>query len=129
MEKAGGSTTHGKGTAVDPGGTAHTKGSWVEIDASLAENYAGMDIQFDDGGNGAQALQDRLWDFAVGAGGSEKIIAPDIYQGVNASEAAYPSTLRIPAGFPAGTRFAARMQSSIIDATDRLGACSLIGYR
>ena len=129
MEKAGGSTTHGKGVAVDPGGTAHTKSAWVEIDASLAENYAGIDIQFDDGANGSQTGQDRLWDFAIGAGGSEIVIAGDIYQKCDGSENTFPSSLRIPAGFPSGTRFAARMQSSIIDATDRIGNCSIIGYR
>ena len=129
LEKGGGSTTHGQKTVVDPGGTAHTKSGWVEIDASLAEDYRAIDILFDDNQNGAQTDHERLWDFAIGAGGSEIIIAPDIYQGVDGGESVGPKELRIPAMFPSGTRFAARMQCSIIDATDRLGGCALIGYR
>ena len=129
IETAGSSVTHGQKIPVDPGGTANTKGSWTEIVASMADDYSMLHLLFDDNQVSAQTGQDRLWDFAIGAGGSEVAFLSDIYQTVTGSEMVTPSNLLIPWGLSAGTRLAARMQCSITGATDRMGGCAIVGYK
>ncbi len=114
---------------VDPGGTANTKGSYAEIDASIANSIRLIYIAFGVQNNGVRTSAFQLLDIAVGAAASEQIIIPDLFVLQNAGDdRLVPSPIGpLPVNIPAGTRVAARAQSSIIDASDRLFDVAIYG--
>ena len=114
------------GTAVDPGGTANTKGSWTEITASTSERINEMTILVSGNTNGAQANGTALYDVAIGGSGSEVIILENLYAASSSFEVSKAS-INIKQKIPAGTRIAIRMQSTITDATDRVFSFSVNG--
>lgn len=137
------SSVYGRHKQIDPGGTANTKGAYTEISLtggnndnnvlngnSLANAYDYFGVMTASNFNSAQSVQDRLWDVATGAAASEDIFIPDLYQGTDASEySSKPNILFDPEGAVSGARISARMQSSITDATDRIGTALLVGLR
>lgn len=141
----GGFGDYGKTTVIDPGGTANTMpGSYTEISLagtntvannqingdSLANSYDWFGFTVFDGNNSATSQQERLWDLATGAAASEVDFATGLYDEVSSGEYnLLPGIFWMPGGMAAGTRISARMQCSIIDATDRLGGVYLFGLR
>jgi len=110
------------GTALDPGGSANTKGSWVEITSGLAFNTVGFYFCIGSQYNGNVTTGSWSMDLGIGGAGSEEIIVASFpitcYNNNHLFNPCVSEIFWIP--IPAGTRFAARVQSSITDATDRV---------
>lgn len=107
-----------RGTAVAAHASAGTKGSWVQLVASTTYTTKMVLVQPALLSVGV-AYAFRL-DLAIGAGGSEQIIVPDI--GVSLDGVSYSAPvggLIFPLSIPAGTRIAART------AEDTAGSASL----
>lgn len=129
MVSYGKNTADSGGVDVDPGGTANTKGSWVQITASTNEDLKGLIVCI-----GNQALTKTstcfaLLDVGVGAGGSEQVIIPNIALGVDTNNEQYQPimTAMFPINIPAGSRLAVRAQNSINTATVRKFDVVLLG--
>lgn len=115
-------------TAVDPGASAGTKGTWVPLTASTDNNIAQV---------GLLALLSNLaastcyWsiDIGVGAEGAEVVVAADIYIGthVNFDRAYHSFVGMLPLDIPANSRIAVRAACNITDATDRILDVALLG--
>lgn len=109
----------GKGTPVDPGGTAHEKGPWEEIESSMADDCKGTVICFGPNDNGTTTSRNYLVDVAIGPSDNEEIILEN-HRVVMSTAEEMVSPRYIPLTIPSGTRVACRAQCDIIDATDRL---------
>lgn len=105
-----------KGTTVDPGGSAHTKGSYAQLTASttVAGRWCVLTVAQD------SSASSGTWqmDLAVGGAGSEQIIVPDL--NVAADDVGL-GVLRVflPVAIPLGSRVAARCRSNITTAGAR----------
>lgn len=123
---------------VDPGGTAHTKGSWTQIVASTSRPIRQLLLMFGgaiEAGPPTPATPDRtyeswLWDIGIGAATAEKIIIPNLGVVVSALADALTEPVFGPfdVNIPAGTRISARCQASLTDAIDRLLDLSILGF-
>ncbi len=128
-------STHG--TSVDPGATANTKGAWAQIAASTAADLCGLMIAVDGAGISsatANATVEMLLDIGVGAAGSEQVIVSNLQlmqqQLSGGANSAWPSfSPLIPVQVPAGSRLAARCQSTSNTATQRTIGVVLYGAR
>lgn len=121
-------TRHAEAT-VDPGGTIHTKGSWVEIIASTAVDYKALMVWFHNLNDASKVMSNALVDLAVGADGSEQIVIADFSVTSEAgSDTTFPGSYTFPVSIPAGSRIAARAQSTNTTATDRNIGLGLIGF-
>ena len=111
-----------EGTIVDPGATANTKGSYVEIDASTAQNYKGIIIAIGQNGNTALNTYNFLLDVAVGVAASEVNFIENLMFNTSAlSDYGSGRVIGpIACDIPASSRLSVRSQSSGNDATDRV---------
>jgi hypothetical protein len=112
FDSIGFDTTNGIGTVITAAGSTNTKGSYTQLVASTAKDYAGLFIIPDVGAT--STATGLLLDIAIGAGGSEQIIIPNWYQ--------HPFLDKMASGFvpvriPAGTRVAVRCQSATASQT------------
>ena len=116
------------GTAVDPGGVAHTKGAWSEVIASTTNNIYWLVVVIANAKNTPMTNARWLIDVGIGAGGSEKIVVPDlVVKGRSEADTLYPNAWCFPLQIPKPTRLAVRAQCDITDATDRLFDVALYG--
>lgn len=121
--------TSGAPVDVDCGGTANTKSSWVQITSSshATRDAKGYSIAFCWDGS-CDTSNSQLWDLAIGGSGSEQVIVANL----NASQEGYRAQLepKILGPFwtpiPAGSRLAARAQSSTNSASSRVPRIALI---
>lgn len=119
------------GTAVDAGAVANTKGSYAQLTASTARDYAGVffciDTQAQTTGPGSPEF---LVDIAIGGAGSETVIIPNYAVtklfGTGLAGMVPNKTATIYVPIPAGTRIAAAAQSSTNAANDRV--IGITGY-
>lgn len=125
------SPTSSRGVAVDPGGTAHTKGSWAQITASTPADIGAM---FGLIGQNADvtrtATASMLLDIGIGDAASEFVLYPDAFLSWGSTHDGPSNCPRIPpfaCAVPSGTRIAARAQCSGITAGDRNIDLSLYG--
>jgi hypothetical protein len=117
------------GTAVAPSATINTKGSWVQLTASTAQDAIALMIRiaYSNGGgndNGAQI------DIGIGGSGSEQVLIPNINLNCSASTASFASMLfngLFPLQIPAGSRLSARSAANIASFSGTIQACA-IGY-
>lgn len=125
----GDNTATSGGTQVDPGGTANTKGSYVQIAASTTYPIRFLVIAIGNKLNNIRSSQSWLMDVAIGGAGSETVILSNMAFNCSTSpDIITPQTYcMIPVNIPAGTRIAVRAQSDGIDATDRLFDVILYG--
>jgi hypothetical protein len=125
----GANTADSGGTSVDPGGTANTKGAWVQIVSSTTNPIRQLIIGIPNQINTVRTSQSWHVDIGIGGAGSELILIPDLQ--LNASttnDSVTPQIIGpIPVEIPEGTRIAVRAQSDGIDATDRLFDVILYG--
>lgn len=121
------------GTAIDPGGTANTKGAYSQISASLTNDLSGFMLCFDNQANGGSALVTTLVDIAVGGSGSEVVIIPNycLVYTLGGSQNSMPGAVShyLPIPIAAGTRVAARAQCSTATSPDRIIGMSFYGVR
>lgn len=121
-EPAGGATTYGDNTTFSygtgvAGGTANNKGSYTQITASTTNDASMLYVCMH---GGASTGTTGLLDIAIGGSGSEVIIIPDIpfcfnennIEGVQSVGVNPCMVGPIPVQIPAGTRIAARIQTS-----------------
>ena len=110
------------GTQVDPGGSALTKGSWVQFKDSTEMNIGAIMMSIGNRQNTAPGWEWAYVDIGVGGAGSEVVVIPDIGHHMT-----YENESRVPGqtpilfcNIPKGSRVALRASSNITDATDRL---------
>lgn len=123
------------GVTIDPGATANTASSYVQISSSLTNDIAGFFLGFDDQNatTGTVGPLREIMDIAIGASGSEKVILPSflLFRTISGG-----GTLHMPEAshyFPipikAGTRIAARAQSNTTVSPDRKFGLTFYGVR
>ena len=114
-----------RGVAVTPGGSG-AEGAWTEIVASTSNAYTGLLWSIQGNTSGVQAGS-HLVDIGTGASLSEVAVMSDYMFSSSGSEIlALTSISPINVSIPAGTRLAARIQSS---GTASGYAVSLFGLR
>ncbi len=106
----GANTATSYGTAVAPSATAHTKGSWTQLAASIP----GGSWLFINAGNTTGIATGFTWllDLAIGAAGSEVVIVSDL---VVVGQRYHPFTgnfYLLPLSVPPGVRLSARCQAN-----------------
>lgn len=119
-----------KGTQIDPGGTANTKGSWTQITASTAEDYAALMMIVGSNAATVHNTANFLVDIGVGGSGSEVVLVPNLYTHSNNTNDFYQPRCfgPFPCDIPAGSRLSIRAQSSTNQATNRLFDAILYGF-
>lgn len=124
-------TTTSRGTAVDPGGTASTKGAWAEVIASTAQHYDALFVVVGQNGDTTRtATATALMDIGQGASSSEHVILENVVMRWTTTLDG-PTLLLgpIPIQIPAGVRLAARGACTDATAGDRTFDVSLFGLR
>lgn len=116
-----------KGVVVDPGGSADTKGSWVELISSTPSLTRSLTVTIGNDNIISNTFDHWLVDIATGAGGSEVLKLSDFFITGENSLDFCRSNITIPCAIPAGTRIAARAQSNDITVNRRELLVSLIG--
>ncbi len=110
-----------RGSDIDAGATANTKGAYTQIVASTSNRIAALILSVGSSLNSAPADADFLVDIAIGGAGSEVVIIPDILVVSESTTVFFPHAIGpFPVNIPAGTRIAIRCQSTTNDATDRI---------
>jgi len=124
-------TADSGGTSIDPGGTAHTKGAYVELTAATSADMRELILALGNAGISRGYAADWLLDIGIGAAGSEQVLLPDLPLCTGSgtiSMGILPQTIGpLPCNIPAGTRIAARAQCSINTASDRIFDLILYG--
>jgi len=119
------------GQAIDPGGTANTKGAWAEMTASCPNDIAAMFGLIGHNGDVSRAVgAAALIDIGVGSAGNEFVVYPNARVGWSTARDGPSICPRIPlfaADVPSGTRIAARAACSINTAGDRTVDLALYG--
>lgn len=91
---------------------AHTKGSWTQITAATTRDYRALSVDISDDVDGG-GYDTYLIDLGIGAAAAEVVIVPNmIFDVPRAAKAGHTFGLELPIQIPAGTRIAARLQSS-----------------
>lgn len=109
------------GTSVDPGGTADTKGAWVQLTASTTSPVRWMAICLNTDSRDQTAASRWLVDVGVGGAGAEQVIIPNLGAIVSASsDVVAPGYYCLPVNVPTGVRLSMRAQCLINTATQRL---------
>lgn len=119
-----------RGTAIDPGGTANTKGSWTELIASCpADVGAIFGVVGFNGDVTRAATASMLLDIGIGAASSEFVLVPDMSIAWEATWDGPNDVFFQPIGvnIPEGSRVAARAQCSLNTAGDRTVDLALYG--
>lgn len=103
----GGITGTSRGTTVTSGGSAHTKGAWVEFHAALPFTADGFWLT-----QNVSSARVRYWvDVGIGAAAAETVLVPDIpYNGDIGG--LMRGSVYIPIRIPAGERVSLRTQAS-----------------
>lgn len=110
------------GTTVDPGGTANTKGSYVELTPSTGAVTQVL-VPLVGINNSSPSAAQWAVDVATGAAGAEVVLLPDLRFGTPSGASGGRLSLHaLPflTYLPAGTRIAVRASCDITDASDRL---------
>lgn len=119
-------TTYGlaattRGTAVDGGASANTKGAWAEVTSSTTSPIRMLYMNFSGGRITRSGTSNFLFDIGIGAGGSETVLIADLQTRAD-SNTDFPVPFMmgpIPVNIPAGTRVALRTQCSVNTAGER----------
>lgn len=107
------------GTNIDPGGTAHTDSSWVELTASTdrAHNWVVISVR---NGDWAMTAGTRwLLDIGIGAATEQEVISDLLYSADTLSDSPFNGVICFPYFIPPGSRLTARVRSSSITDGDR----------
>lgn len=125
----GANTGDSGGVQIDPGGTVNTKGAYSELTAATTYEARAIFLAWPNQSNSSRSAGEILLDVAIGAGGVEQIIIPDIALNFNGGcDMVTPFVVGpLMVNIPVGTRLAVRAQSSLNDAVDRLFDCIIYG--
>lgn len=108
-----------RGTVVDPGGSANTKGSYSELTAATTSPIKAILLMVGNGMASGDRTADADWflDIAIGAAASEQIVAPDIHVAMDDGATGVPgvpqSPFWLPVEIPVGERISVRAQSDV----------------
>lgn len=121
-ETLGAATGDSGGTSIDPGGSAGTKGSYVQVPSATttARRSRWMAIGIGNQNNAARVAANWLLDVAIGGAGSEVLILSDLHLHSEVSAISPAMIGPFPFAIPEGVQLSARASCSITDATDRL---------
>ena len=110
------------GTVVDPGASINTKGVYVELSASTANNYKALIVAVGQNGNGGTAHAEFLFDVAIGASESEVDFLSNIGLHTSSLSDVLTPVVHGPMAcdIPSSSRLTVRMQASLTNATDRV---------
>lgn len=124
-------TTNSRGTTVDPGGTANTKGAWTEVIASTAQHYDALLAIIGQAGDTTRtASATGLVDIGLGAASSEFVIVPNVFlRWTTTLDGPVLHWGPMPISTPAGVRLACRGACSDATAGDRTFDLALYGLR
>lgn len=108
------------GTQITASGTGFVKGSYAQLTASTARDYAGFLIAFDDAGAGGDVF---VLDLAIGGAGSEMVILPNMVLNYDTGIPQFLPlvTCYFPIPIPSGTRIAARL-ADVFNTSQSVGA-------
>jgi hypothetical protein len=121
-------TADSGGTSIDPGGSANTLGSYVEITATTTYPIRYLAIAIGNQKNGTRSSQSWLVDISVGPATETVLISRLALNCSTSPDSVMPQVFNMmPVNIPAGTRITVRAQSDGIDATDRLFDVVLYG--
>lgn len=117
-ETWGAVTASSRGTSIDPGTTANTKGSYVELVASTSNTVDWVTVYIGHDASYSHNYASYAIDIATGAASSEVVIIPDIWAYTDATEdVLYPMAIGpFAVNIPSGTRISARCQCTITTA-------------
>jgi hypothetical protein len=125
----GADTSDSGGVSIDPGGSANTKGSWVELTAATEAPLKWLSLSLGSQLNSSRESFYGLLDIGIGAAASEQTIISDLPIACNSIgdkvSPGYVSPILID--IPEGSRIVVRAQVDIIEATDRLFDIILYG--
>jgi hypothetical protein len=120
----GTNTSASRGTNVDPGGSANTKPGYVQITAATTAPIKALLVMAVNGTATNDRVTDADWlfDIAIGAGGSEQIIAPNIHVAMDNGGTGVAGISQppfwLPVEIPTGSRIAVNPQSDNNTDTD-----------
>jgi len=128
-ENWGAATADSGGVAVNPGAVADTKGVYSELIAASAFAVSWIVVCIGNLINGTETTANYQLDIAIGAAAAEQVLVPNLHFIVDAAfDFGFPQFFALPCSIPAGTRVAARSQSSTTDATDRVKDVSVLAF-
>lgn len=107
------------GVDIDAGASANTKGAWSEITSS-SDDLIGFCISVGNNQNSGMVDANFLLDIAIGGAGNEEVIVPNLFIVTSLRESLHYARVFHGIRIPSGTRIAARIQSNITDAADRV---------
>lgn len=112
-------TASSKGTNIDPGAVANTKGAYTQITASTTGVIQWLSFHVGHSASDASAYG-WAFDIATGAAGSEVVLIPDLrVQCPTGSGALVPRSYAFLTYIPAGTRIAVRASCTLSSAGTR----------
>lgn len=119
-----------RGTAIDQGATANTKGAWTQLTASTSVEYDALFIAVGTNGDVTRtATNTSLLDIGVGSAGNEYVIVSDLFLRWSSTLDGPRSTVGVmPVGVGAGKRIVARAAGSDTAAGDRTMDVTLHGF-
>ena len=114
-----------RGTLIDPGAVANTKGAWVPFSTSISFPVSHVIVSL--GNNLNNVMSNCSWwlDIGIGAAGSEKVVVPDLYFLGATTENLFPDVFSIPVSLPKGERLSMRASCTITNTIDRLFRATL----
>jgi hypothetical protein len=121
VDSYGATTASSRGTSIDPGGSAWSYGSWVQMTASTTRAAKGFFLSF--GGQGNTNRVDGHWIVRLGMGGAGSEIV--MCTMAACSQSLYNADIQpnitafVPLNIPSGVRLSLSATSGITDATDR----------
>jgi hypothetical protein len=114
-------TTNSRGTPIDPGATANTKGAWAQLTASTTAVTRGLLLCCGNQGNTSATVASWVVDVGVGASGSEVVLIPNYRLVQSTGNTLAPGYSPVfPVSIPSGSRLAVRAQCSIATSPARL---------
>ena len=117
-----------QGTSIDPGAAANTKGNYTQLTASTSSALDWLIVIATCANNPNPSSGRWAFDIATGAAASEVVVVPDCSFSMDSSfDTLGPNVFCFPISIASGTRLAARAQSTVTDATDRVFQVEVIG--
>ena len=109
------------GTTIDPGATANTYGSWVELSSGEDYTIKGISLGIVYDKNISRNSMLKFYQVGIGSSGSEQSVfeSTGLYYGNSSAASPIVSLGFMPIIIPKGTRVAVRGKCTITDATDR----------
>jgi hypothetical protein len=115
-------------TSVDPGGTADTKGAWVELISATTRGMSWLSVSLGHDLVLITASLRWLVDIGVGSAGNEYVVMPNMFCNMNSGNDVFMGRGHsLPIHIPAGSRISARAQCSANTATSRLISVAVYG--